>query len=178
MEIERLMKARLAFLDEPRPTDDLVNRLLALGGPSGPLPSRPGHVPGSPRPKPVPLSRPVPSRPVVRLRERAVRAAGAPGRPGIARPGPGHPGGGSRRGRIRLAGAVLGALGVVGAGVGGLVLAAPSVSATGGAGPAADQLTVQQRSPSPSSTGFETASIRIAPPLGARLPGAYHGSAR
>ena len=51
VEIERLMKQRLASLGEPAPADLLVRRLLELAGPSGPLPPRSGHVPGSPRPE-------------------------------------------------------------------------------------------------------------------------------
>jgi hypothetical protein len=57
VEAERLMKARLASLPGPEPETDLVERLLALGGPNGPLPPRVGHVPGSPRPQAVALPR-------------------------------------------------------------------------------------------------------------------------
>jgi hypothetical protein len=51
VEIERLTKQRLATLGGPPPGGDLLHRLLDLSGPSGPLPPRPGHVPGSPRPQ-------------------------------------------------------------------------------------------------------------------------------
>jgi hypothetical protein len=51
VESERLMKQRLASLGAPEPGDRLVQRLLELAGPSGPLPPRSGHVPGSPRPE-------------------------------------------------------------------------------------------------------------------------------
>lgn len=51
VEVERLMKQRLAMLSVPEPGDQLVGRLLELAGPSGPLPPRTGHVPGSPRPE-------------------------------------------------------------------------------------------------------------------------------
>jgi hypothetical protein len=51
VEIERLTKQRLASLGVPGSGDDLLRRLLDLAGPSGPLPPRPGHVPGSPRPQ-------------------------------------------------------------------------------------------------------------------------------
>jgi hypothetical protein len=53
VEAERLMKARLASLRGPEPSSDLRQRLLALGGPNGPMPPRVGHVPGSPRPQPI-----------------------------------------------------------------------------------------------------------------------------
>ena len=201
VETERLMKARLACLSGPEPSDGLLGRLLAMGGPSGPLPPRPGYVPGSPRPQSVPLSRPV-AVPVGAVAVRATvgaragsavsgatvlaeaehgveavagragragllaaRAAGRAGRAadqvtgraaravrraGVVRPVPARPltarpagrptGLGAHR--ARLAGAVLGALGVVGAGVGGLVIAAPGVPA--GAGSGTDNLTIQQ----------------------------------
>lgn len=51
VEIERLTKQRLATLGGPPPGGDLLHRLMGLAGPSGPLPPRPGHVPGSPRPQ-------------------------------------------------------------------------------------------------------------------------------
>lgn len=167
VETERLMKARLACLAGPGPSGDLVGRLLAMGGPSGPMPPRPGYVPGSPRPQPVSLSRPVPvpGRPVTAARlavrpaagrvalrtgRAAGRAVGAVRAATVARPVPARPVGSRPAGRptglavprARLAGAVLGALGVVGAGVGGLVLAAPGASV--GAGTAG--LTIQQAS--------------------------------
>ena len=49
------VKALVSALDGPAPGADLVGRLLSLGGPQGPLPPRPGHVPGSRRPRPVPV---------------------------------------------------------------------------------------------------------------------------
>jgi hypothetical protein len=51
VEFERLMKQRLSVLGAPTLGEDLVSRLIHLAGPSGPLPPRPGHVPGSPRPQ-------------------------------------------------------------------------------------------------------------------------------
>lgn len=151
VEAERLMKARLSCLPAPEPGADLLGRLLALGGPSGPLAPRPGHVPGMPRPAEVPLphpaAEPVGARsgyrwsgsastglltapaPAVRpVSPRLTRASTRPvSAPRVTHPPDGRPGGranGPRR--IRIAGAVLGALGVVGVGVSGLVLAAPS----------------------------------------------------
>jgi hypothetical protein len=57
VEAERLMKARLASLRGPEPGVDLIQRLLSMGGPNGPLPPRVGHVPGTPRPPAVALPR-------------------------------------------------------------------------------------------------------------------------
>jgi anti-sigma factor RsiW len=151
VELERLTKARLSALSGPEPTPDLVGRLLAMGGPAGPLPPRPGHVPGNPRAQPVPL--PEPQRVGVQVLRRATRT-GRPGGHGLhgeRTPGEGrellHRGPArstSRRetpsprpaGRprtvgarpSRLAVAVLGALSVVGVGVAG-VAAGSSASA-------------------------------------------------
>lgn len=50
VERERVMKSRMAGLQGPPPAPDLVQRLLALGGPHGPLPPRVGHLAGGPRP--------------------------------------------------------------------------------------------------------------------------------
>ena len=50
LEVERLVKQRLASLVVPEPGDDLLRNLFELGGPAGPLPPRREHVPGSPRP--------------------------------------------------------------------------------------------------------------------------------
>lgn len=116
VEAERLAKGRLAALRGPAPAPELFGRLLALGGPTGPLTPRTGHVPGSPRPAvlappTVPgAGRPAPGRPTARAVSR---------RPGPAAPrgsGPGRP---SHR-RVRLAVVVAGTLVVVGAGVTGL----------------------------------------------------------
>jgi hypothetical protein len=209
VEVERALKSRLVALGEPTLPGDLLARLVSLGGPDGPLPPRAGHVPGSPRPVPVPLRAPEPVRVEAGLVGAALAGAGAAGRPldrhdasralrtpaalvrapgyrllggrtllGVspaavaapagASPGSLRPGGrpgdlvrppartaGARR--VRFAGAVLGALGVVGAGVGGLVL----VTETVGAAPrpsagVLDSFTVTRTtpagSPSPSST--------------------------
>lgn len=189
VEIERLMKTRLACLPGPEPTGDLMGRLLAMGGPSGPLPPRPGHVPGTPRPKPVQLARPIltrpPARPDAAARVPAGVAASVVGvRPGGGRPpaGPGQAPGmrrpGVRRRRVRLAGAVLGALGVVGAGVGGLVLTAPTLAGGTGARSGTDTtLTIQQRSASPTTPTTPVIGVRgprVVPPVGASVPALYH----
>jgi len=124
VELERLTKARLSALSGPEPTADFVGRLLAMGGPAGPLPPRPGHVPGNRRPQPVAMPEPqrvgvqvlrrAPARPAVRRETVSTRPAG---RPQAVRARP-----------SRLAVAVLGALSVVGVGVAG-VAAGSSASA-------------------------------------------------
>lgn len=50
LELERLMKQRLASLVVPEPGDGLLRSLFDLGGPAGPLPPRREYLPGSPRP--------------------------------------------------------------------------------------------------------------------------------
>ena len=150
VELERLTKTRLSALCGPEPGADLVSRLLAMGGPAGPVPPRPGHVPGSPRPQPVPMpaqqpggvqvllraarsettgwtqradrtDRPVPQRDLPRPGQRREAA-------GWTRPA-GRPGMTVARPR-RLAVAVFGALSVVGVGVAGV--AAGSTAAASG----------------------------------------------
>jgi len=68
VELERLTKARLSALCGPEPGADLVSRLLAMGGPGGPVSPRPGHVPGTPRPQPVTMPAPHPGAVQVLLR--------------------------------------------------------------------------------------------------------------
>lgn len=51
---ELRVRAVLRSATDPQPSDELVAHLLALGGPAGPLGPRPGHVPGTPRPAPLP----------------------------------------------------------------------------------------------------------------------------
>jgi anti-sigma factor RsiW len=127
VELERLTKVRLATLQGPAPTADLMGRLLAMGGPSGPLPPRPGHVPGMPRPQTVPLRTSVGAGSASGTAQRtAVRPAR---RPVTTRPN-GRPGVLNQR-RTRLAAVVLGALSVMGVGVAGVTVGA----ATSGAAP-------------------------------------------
>jgi Putative zinc-finger len=182
VELERLTKARLSALFGPEPAADLVGRLLAMGGPAGPLPPRPGYVPGSPRPQPVTMPEPhrggvqvlrrsarpdqsERTRPAER-RERTERIEWTAPPRDVPRPGQRREPGTSTRppGRqrtigvrpSRLAVAVLGALSVVGVGVAGV--AAGSTVAAGGA------TTVPQRPGAvvdPASAGFVT--VRIAP---------------
>jgi anti-sigma factor RsiW len=183
VELERLTKARLSALCGPEPTADLVGRLLAMGGPAGPLPPRRGYVPGSPRPQPVTM--PAPHRGGVQVLRRSARPEQAerirvPERPqwmertesttsrqrDVPRPGQRREPATSTRpsGRprtmgarpSRLAAAVLGALSVVGVGVAGV--AAGSTAAASGPTP------VPQRPGAvvdPATAGFIT--VRIAP---------------
>ena len=116
VEAERLMKSRLATLGAPQPAEDLVRRLLDLAGPEGPLPPRVGHVPGTPRSRPIGPGRS--QRPVL-------ATPGGSRRPGdttssrsatAVRP--------SRMSRARLTAAMVGAMCLVGAGVAGGVVTA------------------------------------------------------
>ena len=117
VELERLTKVRLCSLAGPAPSPDFVGRLLAMGGPSGPLPPRPGHVPGTPRPAPVPVRTAAPAG--VARRSRSGESTRPAGRPLVV---------GGRRSRLAVV--VAGALSVVGVGVAGVGVA--SVGATGG----------------------------------------------
>jgi hypothetical protein len=210
VEAERLMKSRLFRLPSPALGTDLMGRLLALGGPSGPLPPRSGHVPGSPRPVPVPIN------------VQSSRAAVDPGAGGdaagagmgfvsdagsvlvtptigsalvvgvtLAR-GPGSPTGPGRpvsrstwgrsvvhrpvadrpagrpphppqrtSGRARFAVAVLGALGVVGAGVGGLVLVGSGTASGGSPSQARLDSFIVQRSHETRATVPAGASLEL-----------------
>jgi anti-sigma factor RsiW len=123
VELERLTKLRLVNLHGPAPTADLVGRLLAMGGPAGPLPPRPGHVPGMPRPRTVPLRTMVGSSSgsvqgtPVRPARRSVPTRPA-GRPGVL-----------IQRRTRLAAVMLGALSVMGVGVAGVTVGAAASGA-------------------------------------------------
>ena len=69
---ERAVRNRLATAAAPAPPDGLVDRLVRLGGPAGPLPPRADRVPGTPAPAPVPWPRRDPRR-----RSLALAGAGA-----------------------------------------------------------------------------------------------------
>jgi hypothetical protein len=175
VELERLTKARLSALCGPEPGVDLVSRLLAMGGPAGPVPPRPGHVPGTPRPQPVTMPAPHPGGVQVLLRaarngtieltQRTDRTDRPWPQRDVARPGQRRDLGVSTRpsGRARtaparpsrLAVAVFGALSVVGVGVTGVAAG----STVAGSGPG-----LEQRSGTfvePAGAGFLPA--RIAP---------------
>jgi anti-sigma factor RsiW len=147
VELERLTKARLSALCGPEPGADLVGRLLAMGGPAGPVPPRPGYVPGTPRPQPVTMPAPHPGGVQVLLRsarsemlERTQRNERQALQRDVPRPGQRREPATSTRpsGRprttgarpSRLAVAVFGALSVVGVGVAGV--AAGSTAAASG----------------------------------------------
>ncbi|WP_337061923.1 anti-sigma factor family protein [Kineococcus sp. G2] len=86
VEAERLVRARLRALAEPEPSDDLIARLLDIGGPAGPLlpRDRPMAVPARPAVGVAPPGHPAPARPAGsraaarrarRVRRRPVAAA-------------------------------------------------------------------------------------------------------
>jgi hypothetical protein len=133
LEVERLTVERLRSLPSPTPSGDLMESLLRLGEPGGPVPLRRRPGPGAVRPATTGLASP-PGRPT------APRAGSTPGpaRPqGSRRPG--------ARGMQRRA--VLAAAGALGAGV--LAMGAVGVqNAAGPSGPAVrppvDQLRVNQ----------------------------------
>lgn len=142
---ERLMKSRLATLGSPQPGEDLVRRLLHLAGPEGPLPPRVGHVPGTPRPRPISgpsrSTRPVSGPPLARTGSRRPAVAAGVSR-AVAGHRPGASGRLSRVSRVRVTAAVVGAMCLVGAGV------ASGVVSAGAAGqpnvvPPVDTLVVQ-----------------------------------
>jgi hypothetical protein len=116
---ERRIKRAVTALQEPLPAPDFMGALLALGGPSGPLPPRDGHVPGSPRPplvafradmRRVPAYSLAPSGDLATSHDLA-RSGGTTGTAALS---------GARR---RWGGALLGAATMVGAGILGVGLA-------------------------------------------------------
>jgi hypothetical protein len=122
LEAERLLRFRLQTLPSPRPSSSLVAALLAMGEPGGPMPPRPGHVPGMPRPRPATIRRDpdldaawhaVPTLPWHRVtpgRRSTSRSPELPARPGpTSRPG--------SRGAARRRVVVGATAGAVGAGV-------------------------------------------------------------
>jgi hypothetical protein len=127
VELERLTKARVSTLVGPPPTADLMNRLIAMRGPAGPLPPRPGHMPGTPRPQFVPLRPPTGGG----TRTTTMRTTAAQRRVDTSTRPSGRPAALLPR-RRRLAAAVLGALSVVGVGVTGVAV---GTSAAGSATP-------------------------------------------
>ncbi|HET8615613.1 MAG TPA: zf-HC2 domain-containing protein [Actinomycetales bacterium] len=120
LEAERLLLARLQALPTPRPSESLVAALLAMGEPGGPVPPRPGHVPGTPRPRPATIRREpvdapwesvgVPALPWHRVSPGRRATSRSPELP--ARPGPtSRPGGRMTPRRRTVVGATAGAVG-------------------------------------------------------------------
>lgn len=139
VDTQRAARALLQAAPDPAVPGALMAALVELGGPAGPLPPRPGHLPGTPRPEPLTL----PSRPSRRAQAtgpgRTARAGVAPVRAGSAS-GTG-PGRGIRR---RLAIAVAGSVSLVSAGA--LTVVALSGVLTPGTPnvPVTTQLTVEK----------------------------------
>ena len=142
VESERLMKQRLASLGAPEPADLMIRRLLELAGPSGPLPPRSGHVPGSPRPDLVAslsaIAQPSNAGWSVEPARVAISSR-PPGRRDSSRPPLSRTTGGSaglssmgrvsRSSKNRMAAAMVGAACLVGAGVaGGVVSSGPATA--------------------------------------------------
>jgi len=139
VEAERLVKARVASLGVPAVSDDLVARLLDLGGPSGPL-----------LPRDLPMA--APARPAVGVAppsraDRATRPSAA------ARPS------GRRVSVLRrrpVAAALAGTFSLVGAGiVGVLVLGTPQ----GAAPPVAEFRTTPSATTSPTGPALTTSPV-------------------
>lgn len=115
VEHQREAKLALRGLGEPVPGPEFLGALAALGGPAGPLPPRPGHVPGTPRPPLVGFAGDLRAAPHLSL-----APAG-----GFAPPGDGEDAPGVRRpvhsllrpSRRRWGGALLGAATVMGVSV-------------------------------------------------------------
>lgn len=128
VDAERATRRLTAGAPTAEPSAELVARLRALGGPSGPLRPREGHLPGTPRVPPLPspghASGPLwTAEP--RPRARSTRPAGrpAPWSRGGAAPAP-------RRGRRRRRGvslALIGTMSLVSAGVLGASLAGGAI---------------------------------------------------
>ena len=147
VEGERASRSLLRAAAEPAMSADLMTSLLAMGGPAGPLPPRPGHLPGTPRPEPLSLPRRPGRRP-------ATTGFTSPGfmSTGLMSTGPGR--GGrllvragvrpARRLRRRLAVALLGSVSLASAGVLGLVVVNGLLTDSGQGAPATTQLVVDR----------------------------------
>ncbi|MFP5347409.1 MAG: hypothetical protein ACLGIA_10320 [Actinomycetes bacterium] len=124
VEAERTARRLLQTAADPAVPAALTAALLTMGGPAGPLPPRPGHVPGTPRPEPLALPRPPRDAAGSRGGSRTLlRPAASPpnrGRQSAGRAGSKtapFPGGPGRRVRRRLAVAVLGSFSLASVGV-------------------------------------------------------------
>ncbi|PRY15152.1 anti-sigma factor family protein [Kineococcus rhizosphaerae] len=146
VESERLVRARLQAMTTPELSEDLVLRLLEIGGPSGPL-----------RPRDAPMANP--ARPVV--------GVAPPSRtdPVRARSGRGPAGRAVRRVRRRpVAAALAGTFTLLGAGIVG-VLVLGGVPTVGNA-PVAELRTTPSASPTTSSTPTTGLPVsRTVPPV-------------
>jgi anti-sigma factor RsiW len=145
-EVERLTKARLAAAGAPVPSTEFVDRLLAMGGPAGPLPPRREYLPGSARPIIVSPFGDRPSRRQGRSRDRGSRrplGRGSSHRPGRRRrPRPG----------LRRAVVLVGTAALLGLSAGGYEVAGSVTPAS--VLPGADTLVVES-GPLPSSIPSE-----------------------
>lgn len=144
LEAERLVRARLHALGEPELSEDLLVRLLQIGGPSGPLP-----------PRDAPMANP--ARPVVGVappsRTDPVRSRSSHGPAGRA----------VRRVRRRpVAAALAGTFSLLGAGIAGVLVLGGLPG--GGQAPVAELRTTPSSAPSasaltPGSVGPQTATV-------------------
>lgn len=151
---ERATRRLTADAASAEPSAELMARLMAMGGPSGPLRPREGHLPGTPRVPALPapgresellrVVGPAPARPP---RARSSRPAGRPtSEPRAARTTPGarttSPRRAARRPRRGLAAAVLGTVSLATVGVLGVALMGGAVRVPGSAEPIFSQLVV------------------------------------
>jgi hypothetical protein len=153
-EAERLMKARLVAAEAPGPSAELLDRLLALGGPFGPVPPRREYLPGSAPPVlPSPFGE-IPSRRQQRSPDRDFRHP--PGRGSSRRPS------GRRRHRpaLRRAVVLVGTAALLGLGAGGYGVVSSGTPTS--VLPSADTLIVDPGSAS-SSTPSEVFPTRWRP---------------
>jgi Putative zinc-finger len=171
VEAERGTRWALQSTAGPAVPQGLTAALLTMGGPSGPLPPRPGHLPGTPRPEALSL----PRRPAGRS---GVAGPGRTTTGGAARtardrrprqnrrrtapePVPGRSGRG-RRIRGRLAVAVIGSVSIASVSVLSMLVLGGLLDDAGPALPASSQLTIERNAsarqplfrtpPSPTST--------------------------
>lgn len=134
LEAERAVRTLLRSAQDPAVPAALTAVLHGMGGPAGPLPPRPGHLPGAPRPEPLALPR--------RAAPRGVRRPA-----GVS--GPTRPPRAGRRTRRRtsrrLAVALLGSVSLASLGVFSVIaLSGLLLSEQAPVGPATSQLTVDR----------------------------------
>lgn len=149
LEAEQLLRDRLRALPAPRPSATLVAALLSMGETGGPMPPRPGHVPGMPRPRPAAIRRdPLPDAPWQALapgRRSTSRSPELPARPGSTS----RPGGRGGVRRRTVVGATAGAVGI------GVIAAA-----------LASGLPVQQRVPPTDQLRAQLSTVGTSPSAG------------